>query len=155
MSEIAEIARGFGTTGLSKLRQIWKRLTVPLPKLEPKPEPKQDAKPVEEWMKECQRWHGRVLTSAFRHYCPDWDFLPIDTSLDEFGACTCEYPDVHSHNWLHMKSGKLYRIIEHRLVVLESDLTELVLYSRWDGSGPIWARPAAEFFDGRFKRISD
>lgn len=122
-----------------------------------------DATPVElapkslqQWFDDCIIHHDRVLIDGFRHYCPDWGFIPVDTSVAEFGGCTCEIAvDDYTHVWMHQKTGKLYRILEHRLVVLERDLTELILYARYDGTGPIWARPAAEFFDGRFKRMYD
>lgn len=29
--------------------------------------------------------------SKFRHECPDWDYLQIDESDAEFGACTCPF----------------------------------------------------------------
>lgn len=147
MSDIIELTKEFRKFSRFKLGELWKRMIGGKPVSEPKPGP------VEEWFKDCHRWHGRVLISGFRHWCPDWDFLPIDTSVDEFGACTCEYPEIHGFDWVHVKSGKRYRLIEHRLVVLEATLTELVLYQRAEGTGPIWARPAKEFFDGRFKKV--
>jgi hypothetical protein len=49
-----------------------------------------------DWVKDCQRWHGVVLTGNFQHWCPDWDFLPIDDTCEEFAACTCPKvePDI-------------------------------------------------------------
>ncbi len=32
------------------------------------------------------------LKGTFKHYCPDWDDLPIDETTPEFAACTC-FPD--------------------------------------------------------------
>lgn len=29
------------------------------------------------------------LTGKFRHWCPDWDGMPIDETMDEFDCCTC------------------------------------------------------------------
>lgn len=43
------------------------------------------------WARDCFRWHDRYLTGQKRHYCPDWDFLPIDETCMEFEACTCNW----------------------------------------------------------------
>ena len=29
------------------------------------------------------------LKGKKKHFCPDWDFMPIDESSPEFTACTC------------------------------------------------------------------
>lgn len=42
-----------------------------------------------EWNKECLRWRGRVLTGKGRHWCYDWDFLPVDETTPEWEGCTC------------------------------------------------------------------
>jgi hypothetical protein len=42
------------------------------------------------WAKECMLFYGRILTGEKRHYCPEWDFMPIDETCEfEFEACTC------------------------------------------------------------------
>ena len=41
------------------------------------------------WTKECYRWHNRFLSGEKAHYCPDWDYLPIDETCEEIEACTC------------------------------------------------------------------
>ena len=42
------------------------------------------------WEEDSMRWWGRVLTGEHRHWCPDWDFLPIDeTTTAEWECCTC------------------------------------------------------------------
>jgi len=41
------------------------------------------------WVKDCFRWHDKALTGDFGHYCPDWDYLPIDETCMEYQACTC------------------------------------------------------------------
>lgn len=43
----------------------------------------------EEWEADCLRWWGRILEGKFRHWCPDWDYLPIDDTVKEFECCTC------------------------------------------------------------------
>ncbi|QDP65321.1 MAG: hypothetical protein Unbinned200contig1000_61 [Prokaryotic dsDNA virus sp.] len=60
--------------------------------------------------------------------------------------------DPSSHpervTWVHKKTGKMYVILHHGL--LESSLEPVVIYQQEDG-GPVWVRPAEEFFDGRFQ----
>jgi len=51
--------------------------------------------------------------------------------------------------WLHVKTGNYYVILHHGL--FESSLKPMVIYQRVDGSGPVWVRPAEQFFDGRFR----
>lgn len=55
--------------------------------------------------------------------------------------------------WKHTKTKHLYKIIAH--AVMESSLIPTVVYQKFDGSGPIWVRPAADFFDGRFRQDID
>ncbi len=45
---------------------------------------------VKIWVRDCFRWHDRLLTGNFQHYCPDWDYLPIDDTCMEYEACFCE-----------------------------------------------------------------
>lgn len=42
-----------------------------------------------EWIQDCVRYHGRELTGKYRHWCADWDQLPIDETCAEFEVCTC------------------------------------------------------------------
>ncbi len=44
---------------------------------------------VRVWIKECFFWHNRLLEGEKQHYCPEWDFMPIDETCDEFQICTC------------------------------------------------------------------
>lgn len=41
------------------------------------------------WCEDCYKWQGRLLVGEFAHWCFDWDFLPVDETVDEFTACTC------------------------------------------------------------------
>jgi hypothetical protein len=43
------------------------------------------------WAESCFRWHDHLLTGDNCHYCPDWDYLPIDETCMEFEACTCNW----------------------------------------------------------------
>jgi hypothetical protein len=42
-----------------------------------------------DWEEDCFRYWGYLLTGNGSHWCPDWDFLPIDDTLAEFEVCTC------------------------------------------------------------------
>jgi len=33
--------------------------------------------------------YGRLLKGRLKHYCPDWDYLPIDETCPEYSGCTC------------------------------------------------------------------
>lgn len=37
--------------------------------------------------------HGRILTGQFKHFCADFDYLPIDETCFQFQYCLCEYTD--------------------------------------------------------------
>lgn len=41
------------------------------------------------WLADCNRERGETLTGVYCHYCPDWNYLPIDESCLEFVACRC------------------------------------------------------------------
>ena len=44
-----------------------------------------------EWTTDCMRYHGRVLTGSKSHWCPDWDYLPIDETCREIEVCFCAF----------------------------------------------------------------
>ena len=43
----------------------------------------------EEWLEVSVRYNGRPLVGKYRHFCNDWDDLPIDETCEEFSGCTC------------------------------------------------------------------
>jgi hypothetical protein len=43
----------------------------------------------DEWQRECLRWRGRVLVGERRHWCYDWDFLPVDETTPGIDGCSC------------------------------------------------------------------
>lgn len=47
------------------------------------------------WRRECKRWRGRVLRGRWRHYCNDWDGLPIDETTVEFASCLDLPPEAY------------------------------------------------------------
>jgi hypothetical protein len=48
-----------------------------------------------DWDEDCERYWGRKLTGKKRHWCPDWDFLPIDeTTKAEIDCCTCDLSGI-------------------------------------------------------------
>lgn len=42
-----------------------------------------------EWFEDCKRWLGYTLEGQYRHWCNDWDGLPVDETMPEFETCTC------------------------------------------------------------------
>ena len=40
------------------------------------------------WEGDSLQWRGAVLTGIHRHWCPDWDFLPLDETSPEW-PCAC------------------------------------------------------------------
>lgn len=46
-----------------------------------------------EFEEDCLRYHGRILTGLYKHFCPDWDDLPIDDTCAEYESCTCPKKD--------------------------------------------------------------
>jgi len=47
--------------------------------------------PATDWAEDCMHWHGRILNGEKRHWCWDWDGLPIDDTCDEIQCCHCEW----------------------------------------------------------------
>lgn len=47
----------------------------------------------DDWREDSKRWRGRVLTGKHGHWCPDWDFLPIDATTPEW-PCPCVVGDA-------------------------------------------------------------
>ncbi len=41
------------------------------------------------WDAECTKWRGEILTGKWRHYCNEWDGLPVDETTGEFCCCRC------------------------------------------------------------------
>lgn len=54
--------------------------------------------------------------------------------------------------WQHVNSGGLYVVVGEG-VLREHDLTECIVY-RSLIDGQLWVRPATEFSDGRFRKLS-
>ncbi len=39
---------------------------------------------------DCIYWRGVILTGKYKHWCYDWDGLPVDeTCLEEWLSCNC------------------------------------------------------------------
>lgn len=54
-----------------------------------------------DWNSECIKYHGRVLKGKKRHYCYDWDGMPIDETCKEFDVCCCVFPKEKRINYLY------------------------------------------------------
>jgi hypothetical protein len=50
--------------------------------------------PSADWIEDCQRWRGEVLTGVAAHWCWDWDDLPVDETTDEITSCTCDLSNL-------------------------------------------------------------
>jgi hypothetical protein len=48
-----------------------------------------------DWNEDCLRWRGRVLTGKYKHWCNEWDGLPVDETTPEWPTCTCWPPEVY------------------------------------------------------------
>ena len=46
-----------------------------------------------EFEEDCLQIHGKVLTGEKAHYCPEFDYLPIDETSHEFQYCTCKWDE--------------------------------------------------------------
>ncbi len=57
-----------------------------------------------QWQGECMHWHGEILAGEFTHYCPDWDYLPIDETCDEFECCTCDWESKQEAANVHRRA---------------------------------------------------
>ena len=42
-----------------------------------------------DWVEDCNFYYGKTLTGKYRHYCYEWDGLPIDETCEEFKSCCC------------------------------------------------------------------
>ena len=56
---------------------------------------------LSDWVNDCMKWHGHVLTGNFRHWCAEWDDLPIDNTCKEFEACHCNFEEVTGLDWCY------------------------------------------------------
>ena len=44
-----------------------------------------------EWIEDCMKWRGKVLTGKESHWCYGWDGLPVDETTPEW-PCECAVP---------------------------------------------------------------
>ena len=44
---------------------------------------------LNDFEEDCLKYYGKILTGNYKHYCVEWDFLPIDETCPEFEACNC------------------------------------------------------------------
>ncbi len=63
-------------------------------------------------------------------------------------------PDGVGALWRHKRSGGVYRVMAY--ATRESDLVPVIVYEpEPPQGGPVWVRPSAEFFDGRFALFTE
>lgn len=48
------------------------------------------------WREDCIEFYGEVLIGDKAHWCPEFDFLPIDETCEEFKFCECFKDDLPS-----------------------------------------------------------
>jgi len=44
------------------------------------------------WIADCLFWRGKVLTGTYRHWCFEWDELPVDETVPEW-PCDCGFSE--------------------------------------------------------------
>lgn len=50
---------------------------------------------ITDWLEDCVKFQGRLLTGRFVHWCWDWDGLPIDETTHEWPcACATELKEI-------------------------------------------------------------
>ena len=49
--------------------------------------------PSDDWIVDCNHHHGKVLTGKYAHWCPEFDYLPIDETVTEFEYCLCKFEE--------------------------------------------------------------
>lgn len=52
---------------------------------------------MNEFDEDCIHFWGKPLQGVFKHYCAEWDYLPIDETCPEFEYCLC-YDKSNDHN---------------------------------------------------------
>jgi len=50
---------------------------------------KRHAEHGEDWVEDCIFYWGKLLTGEYKHWCLDWDDLPIDETCQEIESCCC------------------------------------------------------------------
>ncbi len=48
-----------------------------------------------EFDEDCLQIYGKTLHGKYKHYCPEFDFLPIDETCFEYEYCLCEWEDTN------------------------------------------------------------
>ena len=46
-----------------------------------------------EFEQDCLQIYGKILEGKHKHYCPEFDYLPIDETCTEYQFCMCEFED--------------------------------------------------------------
>lgn len=53
---------------------------------------------TESFLRLFLNYHKRMPNGEKCHYCPEWDFLPIDADCKEFEVCTCKFSIEPEHD---------------------------------------------------------
>ena len=46
---------------------------------------------MRDFEQDCLHFYGKMLEGKYKHYCPDFDYLPIDETCFEYQFCKCEF----------------------------------------------------------------
>jgi hypothetical protein len=65
---------------------------------------------------------GKVLTGKYRHFCTEYDYLPIDETVGEFAHCRCFSDDPVALRLSQERSDEIIRAIETEHCELTEDL---------------------------------
>jgi hypothetical protein len=60
---------------------------------------------------ECIHFWGKELTGKFKHYCAEYDYLPIDETVGEFAHCGC-FDDDEARQLSRERSDEILKAIE-------------------------------------------
>ena len=60
--------------------------------MEKRKKERQMTEPSPEFIEDSLRYRGRALRGVYAHWCPDWDFLPMDESCVEW-PCGCDFKE--------------------------------------------------------------
>ena len=51
-----------------------------------------------EFEEDCLHHYGEILTGKYKHYCCEWDYLPIDETCPEYEFCYCFKDEKSNHS---------------------------------------------------------
>jgi hypothetical protein len=77
----------------------------------------------------------------YKHCCPEWDFMEIDDTMDEFEACLCEI-DSDGRGPEYHAGDRVY------LIPTKTEATIIKQIKHFDGWETFWGNVILECDDG-------